>query len=52
MSFGMNERLVDFRAKDDFDALMKAANEDAEYCVRCKKDGSSMYTVMPMKSTP
>jgi hypothetical protein len=43
---GMNKLLVDFKAKDDFDARSKARELDAEYCVRTKGlHGTAKYTV-------
>lgn len=49
MSFGMNKPLVDFVAQDDFDAQIKAMNENADYCVKVKGLGrGSLYTVLDM----
>ena len=47
MSFGVNEALVDFKAKSDIDAKIKAMTKDAEWCVRTKGfSGSCKYTVL------
>ena len=45
MSRGMNERLWNFSAETDTDALVKAIVEEAEYCVRVTPAGMSMYTI-------
>lgn len=47
MSFGMNESLAYFRAKDDGEATARTISENAEYCVRLRGErGPTKYTVL------